>query len=201
MLTSDAEQKIISLTEKLQARELSVDEMVPTIERLKSDIYTANRSLKSTQKDLKQKSEALEESRLLVVKLSADNKELQQANKILESQLDKTTKKLNKHDEQYEKEREAFLDANVKMELAHDHVKNLTEQLNQWKRRSEQNSMNWARERQRLISQIDNGKRELEDFDKNANWAIAENARMKMDLVTNTEKLDEAHKMIQDFKD
>ena len=201
MLTSDAEQKIISLTEKLQARELSVDEMVPTIERLKSDIYTANRSLKSTQKDLKQKSEGLEESRLLVVKLSADNKELQQANKILESQLDKTTKKLNKHDEQYEKEREAFLDANVKMELAHDHVKNLTEQLNQWKRRSEQNSMNWARERQRLISQIDNGKRELEDFDKNANWAIAENARMKMDLVTNTEKLDEAHKMIQDFKD
>ena len=60
---SETGKKIIELTETLKARDLTIDAMVPQLEKLKSDYYTANRHLKSSQEDLNIKVAHLEELR------------------------------------------------------------------------------------------------------------------------------------------
>lgn len=117
------------------------------MERLKTDLYTANHQVTTMKNDMKLKNQQLQDARGSLNDYQVQNEKLIEQNGFLEEQVDKFLKKITRHEQIQANNVIQMQEMSAKMNLANDKVKSLSDQLNGNKRNMEQRSNSWVQEK------------------------------------------------------
>ena len=178
-----------------------MDELREQIEFHKSDVFTTNRAFENVKEELNHKIEQLTDSRDTVSSLQVNQQNQLVTNRKLEKRVERFKEALADSKNILEKEKSQNEQSSVKLALAQENFARSKLQVEELKRALESKTQTLRKENIELKFHNEILKKEIDDYDNNANGVISENRTLKADLTEIKSELKETCTELTILKD